>query len=309
MSRDQAHRRVDREAPLLLGDVLLEDVGLNRAAEAVRRDPLLLGRDHVEGEQDRGGRVDRHRDGHLVERDSVEQGLHVVDRVEGDALHAHLAQRARVVGVEAHQRRHVERRRESGLAVVEEVAEALVGLLDRAEARELAHRPQPPAVHRGVDAAGVGELARMAEVAVGVPALEVLLGVERLDGLPRDGLEERVPLGLLPVGLVLPLVRAAARIGLDGHGRNSTGARERHRGGIDSRRDREQTLAVPLPRRHRAVDRRGRDPGRARRRPHRSHPHLDRVRRRRHGLLRRGLRLFALEGAGQARPGARRTAP
>ena len=28
----QAHRRVDREAPLLLGDVLLEDVGLDRAA-------------------------------------------------------------------------------------------------------------------------------------------------------------------------------------------------------------------------------------------------------------------------------------
>ena len=30
---DQPHRRLDREAPLLLGDVLLEDVGLDRAAE------------------------------------------------------------------------------------------------------------------------------------------------------------------------------------------------------------------------------------------------------------------------------------
>ena len=58
-----------------------------------------------------------------------------------------------VVGVVAHQRGHVEGRREAGLAVVEQVAEALVGLLARAEAGELAHRPQPPAVHRLVDAA------------------------------------------------------------------------------------------------------------------------------------------------------------
>ncbi len=34
---DEPHRRLDREAPLLLGDVLLEDVGLDRAAELLRR--------------------------------------------------------------------------------------------------------------------------------------------------------------------------------------------------------------------------------------------------------------------------------
>ena len=47
----------------------------------------------------------------------------------------HLTQRPRVVGVVAHQRRHVERGREPGLTVVEQVAEALVGLL---------RRPEPP---------------------------------------------------------------------------------------------------------------------------------------------------------------------
>ena len=133
------------------------------------RDPLLLGGDDVEGEQDRGGRVDRHRDGHLVERDAVEERLHVVDGVERDALHADLAQRAAVVGVEAHQGRHVEGRRRPGLAVVEQVAEARVGLLDGPEAGELAHRPEPPAVHGGVDAAGVGIIAREALVALGIP--------------------------------------------------------------------------------------------------------------------------------------------
>ena len=50
--------------------------------------------------------------------------------------------------------------RQAGLAVVEQVAEALVGLLRRPEARELAHRPQPPAVHARVHAARERELAR-----------------------------------------------------------------------------------------------------------------------------------------------------
>ena len=46
-----------------------------------------------------------------------------------------LAQRARVVGVVAHQRGHVERGRETGLAVLEQVVEALVGLLRRCRSR------------------------------------------------------------------------------------------------------------------------------------------------------------------------------
>ena len=191
MSVTRPHRRLDREAPLLLGDVLLEDVGLDRAPEPLRGDPLLLGGDDVEGEQDRRRGVDRHRDGDLVERDPVEQRLHVVDRVEGDALDPDLAQRAPVVGVEAHQGRHVEGGREPVLAVLEQVAEARVGLLDRAEARELAHRPQPPPIHRRVDAAGERVLARVTELRRRVEALQVLLGVQRLDRVPGEGLEER----------------------------------------------------------------------------------------------------------------------
>ena len=94
------------------------------------------------------GGVDRHRHRHLAEVDAGEQRLHVVERVDGDALAADLAEGARVVGVVAHQGGHVKGGREAGLAVVEQVVEALVGLLARAEAGELAHRPQAPAVHR-----------------------------------------------------------------------------------------------------------------------------------------------------------------
>ena len=58
-----------------------------------------------------------------------EQILHVGQRVHRHALAADLAQRAGVVGVVAHQGGHVEGRGEAGLAVVEQVAEALVGVL------------------------------------------------------------------------------------------------------------------------------------------------------------------------------------
>ena len=192
---DQAHRRLDREAPLLLGDVLLEDVGLDRAAERLRRDALLLRRADVEGQQDRRRGVDRHRRRHPVERNPGEQVDHVVEGVDRHPLDPHLAQAAGVVGVEPHQGRHVERGREPGLAVVEQVAKALVGLLRGAEPGELAHRPQPPAVHRRIDAARVGRLSGEAQVPLRVPLGEVVLGVQGPHRVPGDGLERRLALG------------------------------------------------------------------------------------------------------------------
>src|SRR3954454_18261909 len=195
---EQPHRRIDREAPLLLGDVLLEDVRLDRAGEMLRADAFVLGRDDVVGEHDRRRRVDRHRHGDLAEVDAGEEVLHVVERVDRDALAADLAERPPVVGVVAHERRHVERRAETGLAVVEQVAEALVGLLGGAEAGELAHRPQPAPVHAGVYAARERIAAGQTDlVAVG----EVGLGIERLDRHARERGEGRVALGSKRVGL------------------------------------------------------------------------------------------------------------
>ena len=152
-------------------------------------DALLLADAGVERQQHRGRAVDRHRGRDLAERDPVEQRLHVGERVDRHALAPDLAERAGMVRVVAHQRRHVERRREAGLPVVEEVAEARVRLLRRPEARELAHRPQPAAVHRRIHAAGERIRTRPAEVAL-VVELDVLGRVERLVLDPGDGREE-----------------------------------------------------------------------------------------------------------------------
>ncbi len=178
-----------------------------RSSERV--DALLLADADVEREQHRGRRVDRHRRRDLAERDPAEERLHVGERVDRHAFAADLAERARVVGVVAHQRRHVEGRREARLPVVEQVAEALVRLLGGAEAGELAHRPELPAVHRRVDAARERIDARVAEVAV-VVDLDVLGRVERLVRKAGDRRGElALALRRRVVELALPLFRAA----------------------------------------------------------------------------------------------------
>ena len=64
----------------------------------------------------------------LLEVDAVEERLHVVDDVDGDALASDLAEAHRVVGVVAHQRRHVEVDADPGLSLGDEVAEPAVGV-------------------------------------------------------------------------------------------------------------------------------------------------------------------------------------
>ena len=149
---DDPHRRLRRVDVRAARGVLLQEVVLDGAADLRRVDALLLGDQLVEQQQDRRGRVDRHGRRDAIERDPVEQPPHVVDRVDRDAGLADLALGARVIRVQAHLGRQVERDRQPGLALVQQVAEPPVRLRGRAHARVLAHRPQAPAVHVGVDA-------------------------------------------------------------------------------------------------------------------------------------------------------------
>ncbi len=171
-------------------------------------DALALGGGHVQGQQDRRRGVDGHRGRDLAERQPVEQDRHVGERRDRDPDPADLALGGRRVGVVAHLGRQVEGHRQAGLALVQEVAEPLVGLLGGREAGVLAHRPEPAAVHRRLDAAGERVLAGAPEVAVLVEAGRVGRGIEvadldarrRLEPLPalggggrRLGLERRAP--------------------------------------------------------------------------------------------------------------------
>ena len=225
--RHEPHRGLGREDVLLLRDVLLQDVRLDRPAQLRRRHALLLADRDVEGEQDRRRRVDGHRRRHLAEGDAVEERLHVRERIDRHPLAADLAERALVVRVVAHQRRHVERGREPCLAVLEQVAEALVRLRRGAEARELAHRPELAAVHRGIDAAREGMDAGIAEVAVVVDVNRVRRG-QWLVLEPRDrGEELSLPLRCASVQLLAPRLGGVQRAAVLGRGH-----RQDCRGGV-----------------------------------------------------------------------------
>ena len=92
-------------------------------------DAVLLGDGHVERQQPRRRGVDRHRRVHLVERDAVEQRVHVALVGDRDADLADLAPRQLVVGVVARLGGQVESDREAGLALGEVAPVELVRLL------------------------------------------------------------------------------------------------------------------------------------------------------------------------------------
>ena len=69
--------RLRREHPFFLGDVLLQDVRLQRAVQRRPGDALPFGGDEVESEQDDRRSRDGHRRRNLAQRDAGEQMLHV----------------------------------------------------------------------------------------------------------------------------------------------------------------------------------------------------------------------------------------
>ena len=143
--------------------------------------------------------------------DAVEEHVHVGSRVDGHPAVPDLADRARVVGVAAHQRRHVERDGQPAAALGQDHLVALVGLPGVAEAGELPDRPRLAAVAAGVDAAGERVLARPAD------ALHAVVGtgrpVHRIDLEP--GQRRVVALGLAG-GVVALLPAGAARLDVVG---------------------------------------------------------------------------------------------
>src|SRR6185503_18263309 len=105
----------------------------------------------------------------------------------------------------------VEGHAEPALPLLEQVAEALVGLGGRAEARVLAHRPEPSAVHRGLHPAGVRELAREPQVPDVVHRRGVRGRVQALDrGAARIREGYRALGGPRQRGLERPLLPLAA---------------------------------------------------------------------------------------------------
>ena len=79
-----------------------------------------------------------------------------------------------MIGVVPHLRRQIERDAQPVHPLRQQIAISRVGLRRGAESRVLPHRPQPAPVHRRMDAAREGELARKSERRGGIPPGEIL---------------------------------------------------------------------------------------------------------------------------------------
>ncbi|MPL82808.1 hypothetical protein SDC9_28757 [bioreactor metagenome] len=185
--RNDPHRGFGRIDIGVADHELLEDIVLDRARELLARHALLLAGDDEVRQHRNDGAVHRHRDRDLLERDAVEQDLHVLDTVDRDARLADIADDARVIAVIAAVGRQVEGDRDALLACGQRLAVEGVTLLGGREARILPDRPGTAGIHRGAHAAGEGREARQG--AQMRQLCGVLLGVE---GLHLDPFE-RVP--------------------------------------------------------------------------------------------------------------------
>ena len=196
------------------GDVLLQDVVLDGAADLVRGDALTPGHRYVQAQQDGGGGVDGHGGADFVQGYPLQEDLHIPQAADGDPHLAHLAAGQGVVGVVPDLGGQIEGDGEARLALLQQVMVPPVGLLGGGVSRVLAHGPQPAPVHVGLDAAGVRVLAGVAQVLRVVVSWHILRGVDGLLLQARVGGEVLAPLGAAlhhwVQGPRLPLVLALA---------------------------------------------------------------------------------------------------
>ncbi len=159
---DDPHRMARRVDVGVADQKLLQHVVLDGAGQRLRLHALALRRDDVERHDRQHGAVHGHGDGHLVERNAVEQLFHVEDGIDGDARHADIAGHARVVGIVAAMRRQVEGDGEALLTRRQIAPVERVGIARRGEARVLADGPRALDIHGGVGAAQIGRQPRHA---------------------------------------------------------------------------------------------------------------------------------------------------
>jgi len=91
--------------------------------------------------------------------------------------------------------REIEGDGQTGLTLLEKIAEAAICVLGRGEARVLAHRPKAAAIHSRLDAPRVRVFARAAKVAAFIESGGVGRGVQILDFDARCRQEAFLPFG------------------------------------------------------------------------------------------------------------------
>src|SRR3989338_2522213 len=146
------------------GDEFLEYVVLQGAAQSLGPNGAPLGYGDVKGQQNDRRGVDGQRGRNFIERNILEEPLHILDGPDVNPDSPHLALGPGVGGVQAHLSGQVKSGGKARLPLGKKPTEALVGLPGGAEAGVLAHGPKPAQVHGFLYVAGTRILAGMAQI-------------------------------------------------------------------------------------------------------------------------------------------------
>ena len=172
---DNTHRELRRVDIGVAHHKLLEDIVLNGTGHFLELGTLLKTCVDVEGKHGEHSAVHGHRHRHLVQRYTVEEHLHVVERANRHTCLAHVAHHAFVVGIVAAVCGEVERYRQTLLARREVAAVEGIRLGSCREACILADGPRAKRIHRAVRAAEIRRNTR--HVVQVFESFEVSLGV------------------------------------------------------------------------------------------------------------------------------------
>jgi hypothetical protein len=123
---------------------------LDRAGKLLQLHALFLRGDDVKRQHGQHRAVHGHRNRNAIQRNGVEQNLHVLDRIDGHARFAHVGKSARMIGVVTAMGRQIEGDGQALLAGGDVAAIKGVALLGGGKAGVLADRPRLGDIHRAV---------------------------------------------------------------------------------------------------------------------------------------------------------------
>ena len=153
---DNAHRELGRVDIGVTHHELLQNVVLNRTGQLVERSTLLETRHDVEGQNRQHGTVHGHRHRHTVERNTVEEDLHILHRANRHTGLTYVTHYTRVVGIVATVRSQVKGYRKTLLAGSQVTTIEGIRLLGGRETCILTNRPGTHHIHRRIGTAQEG---------------------------------------------------------------------------------------------------------------------------------------------------------
>ena len=144
---DDLHREFRRVNIGITHHKFFQDIVLNGSGQLLQGSPLFQSGNNIESQDRKHGTVHGHRYGHLIQRDLIEQDLHVQDRVDSHTGFTDIPDHTRVVGVVSTVSSQVECHRQTFLSGSQIAAIESIRFFSGRESGILTDRPGTQRVH------------------------------------------------------------------------------------------------------------------------------------------------------------------